>query len=103
MIDDPGLARGIDKMYVELERLTFCGFWIFDDREVQLETYPAAASITWPREIAMYARIFEHYSSRAVYGQQARDLIGQAIADHAEDSILSNSGNFADQMGHILA
>jgi hypothetical protein len=42
--------------------MTFCGFWIFDNRVVQLETYSAAITVTQPREIAMYAKVFEHYS-----------------------------------------
>ena len=71
--------------------MTFCGFWIFDNRIVQLETYSAAITITQPREIAMYPKAFEHYSSRALYGQQARDLIGQVLADLAANCILSNS------------
>ena len=71
--------------------MTFCGFWIFDNRVVQLETYSAAITVTQPREIAMYAKVFEHYSSRALYGQQARDLIGQALADLAANFISSNS------------
>ena len=70
--------------------MTFCGFWIFDDREAQIETYSAAVRITQPREIAMYAKVFEHYSRRAVYGQQARDLISQAIAVPEERPISSN-------------
>jgi len=72
--------------------MTFCGFWIFDNRVVQLETYSAAITVTQPREIAMYAKVFEHYSGRALYGQQARDLISQAIADSGENCISSNSG-----------
>jgi hypothetical protein len=71
--------------------MTFCGFWIFDNRVVQLETYSAAITITQPREIAMYAKVFEHYSSRALYGQQARDLIGQVLADLAANCTSSNS------------
>jgi hypothetical protein len=72
--------------------MTFGGFWIFDNRVVQLETYSAAITITQPREIAMYSKVFQHYSGRAVYGQQARDLISGAIADLASDGMPSNSG-----------
>jgi len=94
-------ARGIEKMYIELRRLprlrlgvlparvrrymTFGGFWMFDDREAQMETYSAAVRITQPSEIALYAKVFEHYSRRAVYGQQARDLISQAVVDLGND------------------
>ena len=72
--------------------MTFCGFWIFDNRVVQLETYSAAITVTQPREIAMYAKVFEHYSGRARYGQEARDLISEAIADLAGNCISSNLG-----------
>jgi transcriptional regulator with XRE-family HTH domain len=65
--------------------MTFCGFWIFDDREAQIETYSAAVRITQPSEIAMYEKVFEHYSRRAVYGEQARGLISVAIEDLARD------------------
>jgi transcriptional regulator with XRE-family HTH domain len=75
--------------------MTFCGFWIFDNRVVQLETYSAAITVTQPREIAMYAKVFEHYSGRALYGQQARDLISQVMADLHRDGVSSNSGQQA--------
>jgi transcriptional regulator with XRE-family HTH domain len=65
--------------------MTFGGFWIFDDREAQIETYSAAVRITQPSEIAMYAKVFEHYSRRAAYGEDARALISQAIADLGGD------------------
>jgi transcriptional regulator with XRE-family HTH domain len=71
-----------------------CGFWIFDDREVQIETYSAAVRITQPREIAMYAKAFEHYSRRAVYGPQARELISRAIAGRARNLSRATLGNF---------
>ena len=76
--------------------MTFCGFWIFDDREVHMETYSAAVRVTQPREIAMYAKVFEHYSRRAVYGQQARDLISQAIADLVKNLSQATLSNFVD-------
>jgi transcriptional regulator with XRE-family HTH domain len=76
--------------------MTFGGFWIFDDREVQIETYSAAVRITQPREIALYAKVFEHYSRRAVYGQQAADLISQAIGDRARDFSQATYGNLID-------
>ena len=76
--------------------MTFCGFWIFDDREAQIETYSAAVRITQPREIAMYAKVFEHYSRRAVYGQQARDLISQAIADLVKNLSQATLSNLVD-------
>lgn len=85
----PRLRLGILPTLVR-HYMTICGFWIFDDREAQIETYSAAVRITQPREIAMYAKVFEHYSRRAMYGQQARDLISQAITALGEGLISSN-------------
>ena len=65
--------------------MPLCGFWIFDDNEVQIETYSAAIRITQPREIAMYAKVFDQYAKRATYGQRARDLIYRAIQDRPAD------------------
>jgi transcriptional regulator with XRE-family HTH domain len=76
--------------------MTFGGFWIFDDREAQIETYSAAVRITQPSEIALYAKVFEHYSRRAAYGDQARDLISAAIADLAAALPQATSGNIID-------
>jgi transcriptional regulator with XRE-family HTH domain len=76
----PRLRLGVLPRHVR-HYMTLGGFWIFDDREVQMETYSAAVRITQPREIAMYAKVFEHYSQRAAYGDQARGMISHAIAD----------------------
>jgi hypothetical protein len=76
--------------------MTFCGFWIFDDPGTQTETYSAAVRITQPREIATSAKVFEHYSSRAVHGQQARDLISQAITDLVRGLCQATLSNFVD-------
>jgi hypothetical protein len=73
--------------------MTICGFWIFDDREAQVETYSAAVRVTQPSEVALYAKVFDHYSRRAVYGQQAADLISQAIADLAAGLTQATPGN----------
>jgi sarcosine oxidase delta subunit len=44
----------------------------------------------------MYAKVFEHYSGCAVYGQQARDLISQAIADLVKNLSQATLSNFVD-------
>jgi transcriptional regulator with XRE-family HTH domain len=70
--------------------MTLCGFWIFDDREVQVETYSAAVRITQPREVAMYAKVFDHYAKRAVYGQDAGNLIDYALDGYADSPMPGN-------------
>lgn len=55
------------------------GFWLFDDERVVLETPTAELTITQPREIAVYARVFAELASMAVYGAAARCLITSAM------------------------
>jgi transcriptional regulator with XRE-family HTH domain len=56
------------------------GFWMYDDTLVGIETPTASIEVTQPREIAMYARMFEQLKASAVYGQPARDLMSRAIS-----------------------
>jgi transcriptional regulator with XRE-family HTH domain len=60
----------------------FCSFWITDDRRVEIETFSAIIGVDQPREIAIYARVFDHYARSAVYGTEARKLIAAALDDH---------------------
>ena len=55
------------------------GFWMFDDEQVTVETPTAELTITQPREVQMYARVFAELSSMAVVGAPARALIVAAI------------------------
>lgn len=61
--------------------MPLCEFWIFDDAVVETETYSAAIRMEQPGEIAMYARVFDHYARVAVYGDAARDLIQEALGE----------------------
>ena len=54
-------------------------FWIFDDRQVNVELVSGWLTLTQPREIAMYAKTFSQLSEIAVRGAQARALITAAI------------------------
>lgn len=69
--------------------MPMCAFWIFDDRHAEIETFSAIIKITQPREIGVYAKIFDHYSGAALYGQEARELVMKALHDleqHGETS-----------------
>lgn len=59
--------------------MPLCEFTITDDSGVTMETFSAIIKVTQPREIAVYAKVFDHYSRQAVYGHEARDLITKAI------------------------
>jgi hypothetical protein len=54
-------------------------FTIFDDTRVYVELLSAQVTVTTPSEIVLYARAFEKLSGLAVYGDEARARITQAI------------------------
>lgn len=56
-------------------------FWIYDEREVQTETFSAQISITRPQEIALYVKVFGVYDGIAVYGSGAKGLISKAMKE----------------------
>ncbi|WP_371781452.1 helix-turn-helix domain-containing protein [Streptosporangium subroseum] len=64
------------------ERRTFAqgSFWLFDDLRVQLEGISAGIEITQPGEIVLYSRMFALLQESAVYGADARALIGGALS-----------------------
>ena len=68
----------------ERHSLTQGSFWMFDDTRVRIETVSASLTITQPRDIALYARVFELLRQSALYGRDARRLIGRALRDLAE-------------------
>ncbi|UGQ14450.1 helix-turn-helix transcriptional regulator [Yinghuangia sp. ASG 101] len=55
-------------------------FTIFDDARVHADTLDAAATLTQPGQIELYARAFERQSQGAVRGTEARSLIAAALA-----------------------
>lgn len=59
--------------------MPMCEFNIVDDREVRVETFSAIIRVTRPREIAVYAKVFDHYARQAVYGQAAAEFIQRAL------------------------
>jgi transcriptional regulator with XRE-family HTH domain len=54
-------------------------FWIFDDRQVNVELVSGWLTLTQAREIAAYAKTFSDLSEIAVRGARARTLITAAI------------------------
>lgn len=54
-------------------------FTVFDDTRISVELLSAQVTVTAPSEIVLYARAFEKLSGLAVYGDEARALITDAI------------------------
>jgi hypothetical protein len=73
------VSVGIVPAHIERTMWSSPGFWIFDDSEVTIETPTAALTITQPREVELYARVFAELSGMAVVGAPARALILAAV------------------------
>jgi hypothetical protein len=76
----PSVSLGIIPMGLERDAAwPVEDFWIFDDRQVNVELISGWLTLTQPREIAMYGKTFSELSQLAVRGAQARTLITAAI------------------------
>ncbi|MBT2876464.1 MULTISPECIES: helix-turn-helix domain-containing protein [Streptomyces] len=58
-------------------------FTIFDDTRVHADTLDAAATLTQPGQVELYARAFERLAQGAVRGAAARSLVADAVASLA--------------------
>lgn len=67
-----GVALGVVPLAARLPAAPWHGFWLFDDRLVQVETVSAELSVTEPDEVKMYAATFRAFAEVAAYGEQAR-------------------------------
>jgi transcriptional regulator with XRE-family HTH domain len=75
----PTVSLGIIPMRTERSAVGSAGFWIFDDSLVALEIPTASIEVTRPQEIGLYAAMFDHLRSAAVYGRAARALVARAL------------------------
>src|SRR5262249_41868379 len=82
----PRVRIGIIPAAGDRHSLTQGSFWMFDDSRVRIETVSASLTITQPRDIALYARVFELLQRSAVHGREARQLITRALGEVAGDA-----------------
>jgi transcriptional regulator with XRE-family HTH domain len=76
----PSVSLGIIPMGLERDVIwPVEDFWIFDERQVNVELVSGWLTLTQPREIGMYANAFNDLSDLAVRGAKARALITKAI------------------------
>jgi DNA-binding XRE family transcriptional regulator len=80
----PSVSLGIIPAAARMPLAPENAFLIFDDRMVMIETYSAELTITQPREVAIYAKAFSWLSQTAVYHQQARALIRDALNEFSK-------------------
>ena len=87
----PRVSLGIIPQAALRRTFTQVGFWIYDNLMVGVETPTAKLEITQPREINLYAGMFEHLRQSAVHGAQARTLINRAFAELMTDETENDS------------
>ena len=61
------------------------GFWMYDNSLVAVETPTASLEVTQPREVRLYARMFEQLQGMAVFGAEARGRVRQVMDELGED------------------
>jgi hypothetical protein len=74
----PRVSLGLIPAITGLDGHNQTSFWIFDDSLVQVETLTTGLDITRPEEVALYVAAFERMRRTAVFGRQAKALIGRA-------------------------
>jgi hypothetical protein len=85
MTSVPAVRMGILPARAPRTVMIHSSFWIFDDTRVQVETPSALLVVTQPAEISIYTRVFGMLQRSAVYGRNARELIGDALRELAGD------------------
>ncbi|HEV2370742.1 MAG TPA: helix-turn-helix transcriptional regulator [Streptosporangiaceae bacterium] len=81
----PRVSLGIIPSTAQRHSLAQGSFWMFDNSRVRVETVSASLTITQPREIALYARVFERLQQSAVHADAARRLVTNALRDVTND------------------
>jgi hypothetical protein len=78
----PFVSVGVIPAGARRQAIATIGFWIFDDNAVALETPTAAVKVVRPKEIALYAELFDRLRREAVHGDPARRLVTEVLAEY---------------------
>ncbi|MGW3044394.1 DUF5753 domain-containing protein [Kitasatospora sp. NPDC001159] len=79
VLDVPGLRLGIIPARARLHVYPGDGFGIHDGTRVEVEGYRGCETITDPKRVGLFHRAFRLLQESAVYGQDARALITEAL------------------------
>lgn len=82
----PNMRLGVIGFRTAYTRVPAHGFWVLDDRLVQVETLSAELNLAQPQEIEAYTAAFRRFAAIASYGSQARSIIA-AIADELSSEL----------------
>ena len=74
----PRVSLGVIPATSGLDGHSQTSFWIFDESLIQVETLTTGLDITRPEEIELYLAAFERMRRTAVFGRNAKALIGRA-------------------------
>ncbi len=77
----PNVKLGIIPFGTRLTRVPLHGFWIIDDRLVQVETFTAELNLAQPEEVEAYAAAFRRFAGDASYGAAARSVIAAVTSE----------------------
>ncbi|MFE2520105.1 helix-turn-helix domain-containing protein [Streptomyces mirabilis] len=80
VMDLQNVAVGIVPFSAQRKIWPMPTFTIFDDTRVHADTLDAAATLTQPSQVELYARAFDRLSQVAARGAAARSLIADAVA-----------------------
>ncbi|WP_328560647.1 helix-turn-helix transcriptional regulator [Streptomyces coelicoflavus] len=80
VMDHQNVAVGLIPLSAQRTVWPMPTFTIFDDTRVHADTLDAAATLTQPGQVELYARAFDRLSQAAVRGAAARSLITDALA-----------------------
>ncbi|MEU9649085.1 helix-turn-helix transcriptional regulator [Streptomyces sp. NPDC048110] len=80
VMDHQNVAVGLIPLSAQRTVWPMPTFTIFDDTRVHADTLDAAATLTQPGQVELYARAFDRLSQGAVRGAAARSLITDALA-----------------------
>ncbi|WP_129842939.1 helix-turn-helix transcriptional regulator [Streptomyces sp. RFCAC02] len=75
----PNVSMGVIPLSAPRRVWPLEAFYLFDGRQVSVETLTAALNITAPSEIETYAKAFSELSRIAAHGAAARNLITKVI------------------------
>ncbi|MBG0854951.1 DNA-binding protein [Streptomyces spinoverrucosus] len=78
--DLPSLRLGVVPTAAEVGMVPEPGFNMYDDGRVHYELVSTGVDITDPDEIALHIKAFDILSGAACYGDDAKSLIGKALA-----------------------
>lgn len=78
-VRQPNLSLGIIPAQAACAHWHAETFSVFDEARVFIELVSAGITVTQPREIALYVKLFNELADAAVYGDAARALIADAI------------------------